>query len=212
MKRNVIEVGQKFGNWTVIGLLPHQKANVRVRCECGTEQDNYSSSLAGGKSTRCRRCRGRENTGNAKRRITGTHLAAKDKYHNYKVKAKKRGYSWNLTFDEFIEITGKDCVYCGRKPSNVNKLPEKEWAEDFVYSGIDRFDNHIGYEPDNVLPCCFVCNYMKRDLSHLEFITQVARIVEKFKESGSMFIGEPMLVGGRIFQPIVLSVSELKPS
>jgi len=209
MKRNVIEVGQKFGNWTVIGLLPHQKANVRVRCECGTEQDNYSSSLASGKSTRCRSCRGRENTGNAKRRITGTHLAAKDKYHDYKVKAKKRGYFWNLTFDEFLEITAKNCIYCNQPPSNVNKLPNKDWADDFVYTGIDRFDNTRGYESDNVLPCCATCNYMKRDLTHLEFISQIAKILKKFNEGGSVFVAEPMLANAEIVQPFVIGVTKL---
>ncbi len=45
-------------------------------------------------------------------------------------------------------------------------------------SGIDRVDNSVGYEVDNCVPCCGVCNRMKRDLTKDQFIDHVHKISE----------------------------------
>jgi len=36
-------------------------------------------------------------------------------------------------------------------------------------SGIDRKDNNLGYTPENSLPCCTLCNMMKRTYSYDNF-------------------------------------------
>ena len=43
----------------------------------------------------------------------------------------------------------------------------------YVYSGLDRVDNSIGYILENVVPCCVTCNSMKMAMSYNEFITHL---------------------------------------
>lgn len=46
----------------------------------------------------------------------------------------------------------------------------------FIYSGIDRVDSAKSYNAENCVPCCKVCNYMKRSLSRSEFLSHIAMI------------------------------------
>lgn len=62
-----------------------------------------------------------------------------------KVAAKNRGLSWNITLEQLTEIRNNPCTYCG------GSLPQ-------FAPGLDRINNDIGYEIDNVLPCCSDCN------------------------------------------------------
>jgi hypothetical protein len=94
--------------------------------------------------------------------------------------SEKRNHEFNLNFEEFIEIIGKDCHYCGEPPSkptqkilidrgHINEPP-------FYYNGIDRIDSRIGYDKDNCVPCCSSCNYMKHVSSHNDFLNQICKI------------------------------------
>ncbi len=49
-------------------------------------------------------------------------------------------------------------------------------AEPAQYNGLDRVDNALGYTPTNVVACCGLCNWIKRDLSQAQFLAAVARI------------------------------------
>lgn len=170
--------GDKFGKWTVEEARLPKKNNTRVRCECGTVKEVTSHSLTSGKSTRCRRCASFNSSGNAPRRRTGNLLAANDKFTAYRKGARDKSRVWELTFDDFMKITQENCFYCGVEPCNVNRIPEKEWAEDFRYNGIDRINSREGYLLDNVQPCCWRCNYMKREKSQDDFLRHARRIVD----------------------------------
>jgi len=39
----------------------------------------------------------------------------------------------------------------------------------YIYNGIDRVDNSLGYVKENCKSCCFRCNKIKRDMSLEEF-------------------------------------------
>lgn len=95
----------------------------------------------------------------------------------YREIAVKRGYVWKLTGEQFDELTSQPCHYCGAAPSNTWTLPQGNGP--FVYSGIDRVDNTRGYEPDNVVPCCAICNRAKGPRSKAEFLVWVHQIVAK---------------------------------
>lgn len=84
----------------------------------------------------------------------------KGRYNSYRVQAKKRGLIFNITLDIFSKIIKKECFYCGAK----NKI------------GIDRKDNDKGYTKENIVPCCYQCNYMKRDFTIKNFIMHCVRI------------------------------------
>jgi len=89
------------------------------------------------------------------------------KYKDYKSGAKCRGYSFDLTTEQFLEFYWKKpCSYCGCEIETV---------------GIDRVDNKKGYSLDNCVPCCTTCNKMKLTLTRDEFISKIQGI---YKHTG----------------------------
>lgn len=86
-----------------------------------------------------------------------------------KLSAKKRGFEYNLTNDEFRTITSSNCHYCGAKPNNECKNGAKGDSGTYVYNGIDRVNPEKGYILDNCVPCCKTCNWAKGTKSIKEF-------------------------------------------
>lgn len=86
------------------------------------------------------------------------------KYNIYKRGAKQRCIEFKLTKDEFNVFWKKPCSYCG---DNVD------------YIGLDRIDNSKGYERENIISCCGLCNRMKGTLTVEEFISHCKKITEK---------------------------------
>lgn len=173
-----IQIGDKFGEWTVVGLQKGQQ-NIIVRCSCAnTEKAIDSHSLRAGKSTRCRSCGTRYGMGNKNRRITGDALPFNDKYLEYRRRGEKtKGFS--LTREEFRTLIGQDCYYCGARPAQVHRAPlDKPWADPLVYNGLDRYDTSRGYSADNVVACCGRCNRMKNNMSYDEFIEHMQKILK----------------------------------
>lgn len=78
------------------------------------------------------------------------------------------GREFNLTVDECYDLFSKNCHYCGASPSNVAKHPGNNG--NFIYNGIDRMNNRLGYSIDNVVTCCKICNRAKNNMGYDEFI------------------------------------------
>lgn len=74
--------------------------------------------------------------------------------------AKRRDILWSLTLEDCESLYGKPCAYCG-SDTTLN---------------LDRIDNDLGYEVDNVQPCCVVCNRMKETMDSKEFLSHIQRI------------------------------------
>ncbi len=90
--------------------------------------------------------------------------------------AESRDLRWKLTDEEVKAINRGDCHYCGAPPSNVCAYPRKSGDVHYVYSGLDRLDNSVGYVRGNVVPSCRLCNTAKNTLSVAEFADLVKRI------------------------------------
>lgn len=96
----------------------------------------------------------------------------------YKRNAKNANRIFDLSPEHFRNLTSSSCYYCGSPPSMHTKcnkyykeaLKNKQsiWG-DYIYNGIDRKDNNIGYTQNNCVPCCKFCNTGKRDSSYKEF-------------------------------------------
>ena len=91
----------------------------------------------------------------------------KGRYSTYKTSAKTRGYEFNLTLEEFLEYWDAPCFYCGEDTEGI---------------GLDRMNNEIGYEVDNVVSCCTDCNIMKKAKSTEDFINKCKQITENMGE------------------------------
>jgi len=96
------------------------------------------------------------------------------RYCEYTYNAKRRGFDFNLSIDEFESLTSRACHYCGGFSS--------EWDERSRGNGIDRKDSGIGYEADNCVPCCSKCNFVKNSMPYGGFIKYIKRIAERFNE------------------------------
>ena len=102
----------------------------------------------------------------------------------------------DLTFEEFVKISQKPCLYCGKlaKDSNCRKTRVKPKVKKILKSkNLDTMDwiELITQKPhmkDNVVPCCFRCNSWKQNLTFKEFKTIIGRIhlrleIYTFKEN-----------------------------
>lgn len=104
------------------------------------------------------------------------------RYQNYIQAAKKRNLEWKLSYQQFIDITQKNCYYCGAEPE-MRPSHHKRWDFKFPMSGIDRIDSSIGYDDSNVVPCCSHCNQAKWDYTTGEFLSWLKRAYQyQFKE------------------------------
>ena len=50
--------------------------------------------------------------------------------------------------------------------SALNRVVSRnECNGQYLYNGIDRIDNKLGYIKGNMTPCCKICNHAKHDLT-----------------------------------------------
>ena len=78
----------------------------------------------------------------------------------------------NLTVvSEVYSVRKSTCHYCGKSPNKPHRK-----CETFLYNGLDRVDNSVGYIESNVVPCCYICNKMKGDLSTEVFLEHLNNI------------------------------------
>ena len=84
-------------------------------------------------------------------------------WNHYVKGAQKRNINFALTKTKFNELILLSCFYC-------------DYKKDGEVNGIDRLNNNIGYQDDNVVPCCEPCNIMKGSQHPQEFIDKLQAI------------------------------------
>lgn len=87
------------------------------------------------------------------------------RYCDYNYRADKYE-KWDLTEELFNQIFIKNCYLCGKEPTNLHK------------NGIDRVNNNIGYEVNNMKSCCMDCNYLKFEYTLDDFLDKCHKIYE----------------------------------
>lgn len=166
-KNTVAEmIGKKFNRLTVVGHVSRYVGYLCV-CDCGSKTTARSSALKSGRHASC---------GCLPKRLKQSDLPARRSVmKNYKAAAKRRGYSFKLSSDEFFVLIGMDCYYCGAKPSLKVRLLRHQ---NFRYNGVDRVDNVFGYMPENSVACCKICNISKSILSTEEWMAWIKRVYD----------------------------------
>lgn len=106
---------------------------------------------------------------------------------DYKSGAVKRGYTFDLTFNKFVELLGGDCFYCGAKPElhEYEKQYMQKLEDPFKHNGIDRVDTTKGYTSDNCVSCCSKCNYAKHQMSLQEFKDWIDKVYNNLISSST---------------------------
>ena len=155
--------GKKYGDWEVISY-SHTKSKQpfwNCVCICGNNKKVGSNSLRNG-SKSCghnkKNYKGVPRSGKSEFDIVMTNVKAR-----YKCEAIKRGFTFDLTYDEFIKLTQLDCYYCNKSASesSYQTSPRNEIIR---YNGVDRIDNSQGYNLKNCVTCCKQCNLLKRHI------------------------------------------------
>jgi len=86
------------------------------------------------------------------------------RYRTYKEGARRRGFIFELSIEDFEMFWQKPCNYCGDEIETV---------------GIDRVDSSKGYALENAVSCCTMCNQMKLDYDANEWLEQIIKISER---------------------------------
>lgn len=89
--------------------------------------------------------------------------------------------NWLMTDDEALSIINSECYYCG-------KMDQRG------YGGIDRIDssNH-DYTFDACVPCCAMCNYIKRSWSSESFVILCGHIATYNKLPGGNLVYDKLI-------------------
>lgn len=171
-------VGEKFYNLSVIErVYDIRSTNGRIiwrcRCDCGVEALVSSQCLLNGDTKSC---------GGGCRLRDGCEVPARASAKRIWREIYGDG---DLTFEEFLQLSQQNCVYCNVPPSN-----RYNWAEShrynssqiskqqatFIYNGLDRINSNLPHNKNNVVPCCIICNRMKSNLELHKFTQHIENI------------------------------------
>lgn len=147
------------------------------QCDCGKMTAVSQAKFRSIKSCGCLRL---ERARQSKARPVG-HSGFVALWNSYKIAARNRGLSFELTQNQFREMVNSDCYYCGLPPSAVRKDGKQTAHSAFRYTGIDRVNNKDGYTWDNSIPCCKQCNYGKRNSDVSSFYTWIFRVADHLR-------------------------------
>lgn len=96
-------------------------------------------------------------------------------YREYQYRAKNKNMNFSLSFEEFNSTINQNCFYCGRSPSQ-KKYQIRSKINFILYNGIDRLDINKGYEKDNMVPCCSLCNIAKGTMTKRQFFDWITKV------------------------------------
>lgn len=106
---------------------------------------------------------------------------------------RKRYKDGNLSFEDFLILSQKRCFYCDSVPNNKYNCATKKSSKNakdngtFIYNGLDRIDNSLPHNKDNVVTCCFLCNSAKSNKHVLDFLNHVCKIKDNLENKKAVF-------------------------
>jgi hypothetical protein len=173
--------GKKCGHLTFIR--PTDKKSCRavvweLRCDCGSTVQRAPYNVLRSTNQSCgKKCE--------------YHIPTARKYDPVVSSARYRWrpiYSKDIDFETFFKLSQLPCDYCGilqyrttnyansKIKSGGNPSPMQIKNGDFTYNGLDRIDSTKGHTLDNVVPCCWPCNWAKSNRTREEFLAHIRMI------------------------------------
>lgn len=151
-------------------VLEQRGTRIFCRCKCGNTVEVDGKKLRFGhvKSCGCLRIDQAHIMSQAKILPSET-VAFNSLYAQYQLQASLRQYCFELSEDDFRNITQQLCHFCGAPPAQLKRRVNVPGG--YVYNGIDRLDNALGYTLANSVAACWMCNNAKLGKSEEEFLT-----------------------------------------
>lgn len=178
-----IYVGTEFGKLTFIKEVEPVLASGKLRraglvsCKCGLQEIVLYKLLRRGKKTKCKTCLKKQQCQKKGSGLPFGESAKRALMGSYKIRAYNNNIDFNLTLEEFGRLTSQNCVYCGRKPDCIKKIPGPYGS--YTYNTIDRVNNELGYIFSNCVSCCYNCNSIKSNKTISEFKYYINTLYKK---------------------------------
>jgi hypothetical protein len=175
--------GERVGMLSILRLVPNPKKRAgklwECLCECGKTCLLSSKNLNGHHYRSCG-CVARAP------RIDNREAIIRRRYNAYRQNARRKERDFELTYTEFHALVVTPCYYCGditvrgqgRPKSRTQGRNANHYKQEKV-NGIDRIDSLKGYNSENVVPCCAMCNKMKMEFTLEDWLSRVAKIYHK---------------------------------
>lgn len=174
------QIGQQVGDFTISSYVSGE-GHFILTCRCGNtskgSHDHVTRKIANLLSegySACQKCTFEyQNSLKEEREANDKIYTYKDVYREYVKKSKVRDIDFSLSLEDAAELFTKPCFYCGNSPNNCRV---RQSGTQVFYQGLDRVNNEIGYQKDNIVPCCKYCNSFKMERSQDEFFKHVEKI------------------------------------
>lgn len=181
---------QKFGMLTALKIIgKNNQGNMiwQCQCDCGNISNRSSGYLVYAKKYEKKQSCGCLMT--QIRKINGSKVGGHNRkpygessfnylFNLYKTRAYSRGYSFDLTKEQFMELTKQNCYYCGIEPKQESFSKRLISNGKYIYNGLDRIDNSKGYSLCNSVACCGRCNRAKDTMALFDFYNWILTIKE----------------------------------
>lgn len=159
--------GARFGKLVMIArVAPGGKGKGAIwaaHCDCGNVVEREGKTIAAGRLKSCGNCRkqlGKQlNVGPRASRETAFH---RKKYVGAVRKAAREGIKWDLTPEQYSEITNNKCSMCGTPPDK--------------YTSVVSYDPAQGYTPSVCRSICTTCKHLVGTNNPVLFLQQVVTI------------------------------------
>lgn len=146
----------------------------KALCDCGNITYVVPSKVAAGTTKSCG-CLSDANIPPINRKWSPVISSARRCYRHYS--------DGDCVFESFYLLSQEPCYYCGSPPhaitndSNYRKDASNFQKEqgNFIYNGLDRIDNSLGHDVDNVVPCCWTCNRTKSDTNFIDYVSRISK-------------------------------------
>lgn len=175
--------GNRYNRLVAIKKLENNKHNQIVwlfKCDCGNEIETEKNVVIRNitKSCGCYQKDKIREIGYKNQKEFGL-SAYNQLFGSYKKSAKNRNYCFELNNEQFERLIKDNCYYCGEIPKQIKKSPTS--THTYVYNGIDRINNDIGYVLENCITSCGKCNKMKSIYTQEDFLNHIEKIYKNVK-------------------------------
>jgi hypothetical protein len=177
---------QIHNDWFVVRRAPSNKFQDAywfcVCLKCGKQKRVKGSFIRRGVSKNCGCNRAR--IFKDQNQLAPGEGAVRQLMNTYKQMARFKQRPFELTLEQFKELTKGNCHYCGVPPCQTLTRKHnggKTYGTPYQYNGVDRLDSSLGYTLENCVSACGVHNKMKLDMSAEDFLKACKAVVDYFK-------------------------------